>query len=60
MTAQEYVLATDVRALGCALAALRELTPLNNPHIDDEEFVFVLAQLYKWQGATRAALEVLS
>ena len=60
MKERDYVLATDVRALGCAIAILREVVPTNNPYIDQADFNAVLASLARWQQTSRRGIGALT
>lgn len=54
MTEQDYILATDKRALDCAIDALAHITPENNPHLKAREFRDVV----RWLVETRDGLAV--
>lgn len=58
MTENEYILATDIRALDCAMSALREVMPENNKAINEEDYRKVFGLLRDWREKSARLIRV--
>lgn len=57
MNEHEYILATDIRTLGCAIAILRNIVPDNNSYIDKAEYNKIMTLLSRWQQMSERDLQ---
>lgn len=58
MTEREYTIATDLRALDCAIKALQTITPSNSPIIKPADFARIFTALDDWRSRSYAMLKV--
>lgn len=58
MTEREYILATNIRALDCAINALSTIVPSDDTVVSQPEFGQVLRALDKWRDASRRLIRV--